>query len=159
MSTTPLEKVPAHVLALAARINEATTYDADGAGVLPEEFVETVVLAGHDISLETIKKVQDIELDFGDALVLANGDKGHAHIPQHKGLERTTLSARFGNDELKASYDAKIMVRAPGATEEKPKYGVGNLKLVSGIGQKRGNLKRIQDHLVAAATESGVFAK
>lgn len=148
--STNLEKVPAHVLALAAKINEAITYDDDGQGTLPETFVADNL--PEDVTVESIKRHQEVELDFGDALLLGHGDKSKSHMQANKGLDRTTTAMTFGNDQLLASYDRKVMTRAPGSTEEKPKYGASNLKLVSGIGAKRGNFKRIQEHLVTEAT-------
>lgn len=145
-----LEKVPAHVLALGAKINEAITYNDDGIGTLPETFVADNL--PEDVTVESIKRHQEVELDFGDALLLGHGDKSKSHLQANKGLDRTTTTVAFGHDQLAASYDRKVMTRAPGSTEEKPKYGASNLKLTSGIGQKRGNFKRIQDHLVAEGT-------
>jgi hypothetical protein len=146
-STTPLDKVPAHILALSLKIQEAITYDDDGAGVLPETFFAEHVLADAEITPEQFVKGQVAEMDFADAVLLGHGNKSKSHLQANANLERTTVIAKAGNDEIRASYDRKIMVRAPGATEEKPKYGVGNLKLVSDIGRKVGNFKRIQDHL------------
>lgn len=148
--STNLEKVPAHVLALAAKINEAITYDDDGQGTLPESFLADNL--PEDVTVDSLKRHQEVELDFGDALVLGNGDKSKSHLQANKGIDRTTVSLNIGHDQLLASYDRKVMTRAPGSTEEKPKYGASNLKLVSGIGQKRGNFKRIQEHLVTEAT-------
>lgn len=150
-----LEKVPAHVLALSAKLEAAITHDDEGTGVISEEF-----LAAHlpeDVTVESIKRHQEVELDFGDALLLANGNKSKTAMAANKGLDRATATLNYGHDQLTASYDRKVMTRAPGSTEEKPKFGASNLKLTTGIGQKRGNFKRIQEHLVAEATS--VFGK
>lgn len=154
--TTPLSKVPAHILAIAAKINESIVFDDDGASVLPETFYEENCLPEGQ-TIDMIKAGQASVMDFADALLLGHGDKSREHLAANKGLERTTVTAKAGNDELRASHDRQIMVRAPGQTEEKPKYGASNLKLVSDIGRKVGNFKRIQDHLQEAGTS--VFAQ
>lgn len=154
--TTPLSKVPAHILAIATKINEAIVFDEDGASVLPETFFEENCLP-EGVTIETFTSCQTAEMDFGDALLLGHGDKSREHLVANKNLERTTVTAKAGNDELRASHDRQVMVRAPGQTEEKPKYGASNLKLVSDIGRKVGNFKRIQDHLQEAGTS--VFAQ
>lgn len=155
-TTTPLSKVPAHILAMATKINESIAFDDDGASVLPETFFEENCLPEGQ-TIDMIKQGQAAVMDFADALLLGHGDKSREHLAANKGLERTTVTAKAGNDELRASHDRQVMVRAPGATEEKPKYGASNLKLVSDIGRKVGNFKRIQDHLQEAGTS--IFAK
>ena len=150
-----LEKVPAHVLALSVKLQENITHDDEGTGVISEEFLATHL--PEDVTIDSIKRHQEVELDFADALLLANGNKSQGHLVANKGIDRTTATLNYGHDQLTASYDRKIMTRAPGSTEEKPKFGASNLKLTTGIGQKRGNFKRIQEHLVAEATS--VFGK
>ncbi len=152
MSTsTPLSKVSPHILALAAKINEAIVFDADGASTMPDTFFAENCLP-EGVTMEIVGQVQTAEMDFADALLLGHGDKSREHLLANPTLERTTVIAKAGNDELRASHDRKIMVRAPGSTEEKPKYGASNLKLTSDIGRKVGNFRRIQEHLNETAT-------
>lgn len=150
-TTTPLSKVSAHILALAAKVNEAITFDDDGASVLPETFFADNCLP-EGVAMETVVQIQTAEMDFADALLLGHGDKSREHLLANPTMERTTVVARVGNDELKASHDRKIMVRAPGSTEEKPKYGASALKLTSDIGRRVGNFRRVQEHLNETAT-------
>ena len=53
----------------------------------------------------------------------------------------------MGHNSVRASYDRQITVRVPGTGEEKPKYGHASVKFETSAGQKRGNLKKIMDHL------------
>lgn len=147
-----LEKVPAHVIALGAKIAESLSFDSDGIGTLPETFFADTLPEG--VTVDSIKLGQEAVLDFGDALVLGLGDRSTLHMVSAEGkdLERTSVSVAVGHDNLKASFDRKVDVRAPGSTETKAKYGASALKLESGVGQRRGNLKKIQEHLVAGAT-------
>lgn len=147
-----LDKVPAHVLALAAKAEEALSYDDEGTGVLPESFFDDHVgELSEGLTGALVRQAQSAEMDFADALLLAHGRKSETLLKGNKDLDRTTVVAKAGNDELTASYDRKIMVRAPGSDTEKPKFGATSLKLKSDVGAKRGNFRRIQDHLTESA--------
>lgn len=140
-----LDKVPAHVKELAQKITDALTYDADGAGTLPETFFADNL--PEDVSLEAIKRGQEVEQDFTDALVLGHGNRSRQHLADHKDLDRTSAGLIMGHNSVRASYDRQITVRVPGTGEEKPKYGHASVKFETSAGQKRGNLKKIMDHL------------
>lgn len=151
MSNT-LDKVPAHVLALAAKIETALEYDAEGHAPLADSFFAEHVLPDLELTEEQANKYDDAKLDFANAVMLAHGNKSTTAMAANKDLERTTAVAKAGRDEIRASFDRKVMVRAPGSTEEKAKYGQASLKLTSGVGQPRGDYKRIKDHLNENAT-------
>lgn len=152
MST--LEKVPAHIVELAKKIKGEISFDADGVGSLPDDLFEKSLPEG--ISLELVKTVQAATLDFADAVALGLGEASNSHFKDHAGIDRTSVSVAMGHDKVTGVYDRKVMVRAPGSNEEKPKYGAVSLKLDSGIGAKRGAYKKIQEHLVSQATS--IFA-
>lgn len=146
-----LEKVPASVKELAAAINNAIAFDEDGTATLPETFFSDNLPEGLDI--ETVKRSQQAEVDFTDALVIGLGEKSIPHLKANKALDRTSVTASMGFSEVRASVDRKVDVRAPGQTETKPKYGAASVKLTVSAGQKRGNLKRAMEHINAQGIE------
>ena len=69
-----LDKVPAHVLALAAKAEEALSYDDEGTGVLPESFFDDHVgELSEGLTGALVRQAQSAEMDFADALLLAHG--------------------------------------------------------------------------------------
>lgn len=140
-----LNKVSQSIKDLGVKIEDAITFDDDGAATLPETFVKDNLPA--DLSLETVKLVQDQEATFAGALALGLGNAAKVHMTAQAGCDRVTGSIDYGNNTIRASVDRKIMVRAPGSSEEKPKFGNVSLKLDSGAAAKRGDLKRIVTHV------------
>lgn len=140
-----LNKVSEQIKNLAAKVEEAISFDDDGAAVLPETFVKDNL--GEDLDLDTVKRVQNTEATFAGALALGLGNASHTLMKDKADIERTSLSMEFGSNTIRASVDRKVMVRAPGATEEKPKYGNVSVRLDSGAAAKRGDLKRVLTHV------------
>lgn len=140
-----LEKVNARVLELAAKIEDAISFDDDGDATLPETFVADNLKEG--VTVDVIKEVQDEEAAFGSGLVLALGNKSLPAMQKDKGLNRTTAQLQYGNNVLKAGLDRKQVNRIPSTGEEKEKFGAAQLKLESGSAAKRGDLKRVLAHV------------
>jgi len=140
-----LNKVAQSIKDLGVKIQDSISYDDDGAATLPETFVKDNLPEG--LSLETIKAVQDTEATFAGALALGLGNSALVHMEAKPDVERVTGSIDYGNNTIRASVDRKIMVRAPGSTEEKPKFGNVSVKLDSGAAAKRGDLKRVVTHV------------
>ncbi|MNB58721.1 hypothetical protein D3C87_676160 [compost metagenome] len=145
-----LNKVSQSIKDLGAAYEAAITFDDDGAAVVPETFVkDNLALASgsEELAMETVKLVQQTEAVFAGGLALGLGNAGLKRMEANKDVERVTSSLDFGNNTIRASVDRKIMVRAPGSSEEKPKYGNVSVKLDSGAAAKRGDLKRIVTHV------------
>jgi len=141
-----LNKVSQSIKDLGLAIQTAITYDDDGAGVLPETFVkDNLALASgsEDLTLETVNLVHNTESNLAAGLALGLGKSTEELMKTKPEVERTSASLTFGSNVIKASVDRKVMVRAPGATEEKPKYGNVSVKLDSGAAAKRGDLKKV----------------
>lgn len=136
-----LNKVNQRSKDLAAKIEEALSFDDDGAGVLPETFVKDNLSEG--VTVEAIEAVQNEEAHFAAGLALGLGNASAKLMGTNKGIDRTSASLGFGANTIKASIDRKIMTRAPGSTEEKPKHGNLGIKMETGSSAKRGDLKRI----------------
>ncbi|MNE51696.1 hypothetical protein D3C80_1463340 [compost metagenome] len=150
-----LNKVSQSMKAVAAQLEAAVSFDDDGAAVIPETFVkDNLALASgsEELNLDTVKLVQDTEATFAGGFALGLGNAGLAHMQKKTDLERVTGSLDFGSNTIRASVDRKIMVRAPGSTEEKAKYGNVSVKLDSGAAAKRGDLKRVVTHVNDAFT-------
>ncbi len=155
-----LNKVSEQIKNLAAKVEEAISFDDDGAAVLPETFVkDNLALASgsEELTLDTVKLVQNTEATIAGATALGLGNATHNRMKEKPDLERTSLSVEFGSNTIRASVDRKVMVRAPGATEEKPKYGNVSVRLDSGAAAKRGDLKRVLTHVTETFAAS--FAK
>lgn len=145
-----LNKVSQSIKDLGLAFEAAITYDDDNAAVVPETFVkDNLALASgsEELTLETVKLVQSTESNFAGGLALGLGNSAKARMEANKDVERVTSSLEFGNNTIRASVDKKIMVRAPGSSEEKPKFGNVSVKLDSGAAAKRGDLKRIVTHV------------
>jgi hypothetical protein len=140
-----LNKVSDEIKKLGQIVEASLTYDDDGAAVLPETFVKDNLEEGLDLDL--IKRVQNTEATFAGALALGLGNSSRQRMQDKPDLERTSVSLDFGNNTIRASVDRKVMVRAPGATEERAKYGNVSVKLDSGAAAKRGDLKRVITHV------------
>jgi len=147
-----LNKVSERIKTLALKVEEAITFDDDGAAVLPESFVKDNLVEG--VTIESIKAGQDEEASFASALALGLGTATHVLMKEKNDLERTTATLDFGNNTIRAAVDRKVMVRAPGATEERAKYGNTTVRLDSGATAKRGDLKRILSHTTEMYAQS-----
>jgi hypothetical protein len=150
-----LEKVPAHVIALAATIKEGINFDAEGVGSIADNVFEVALPEGLD--LDTVKKVQDTVLDFADATALALGEAGMEHMNVQKDLKSVSLKVKAGRDSVSTEFARAVERRNPATNETFTKYGVVSTKLSSGVGAGRGNYKRIVDSLSERA--AGVFAQ
>jgi hypothetical protein len=147
-----LNKVSEQIKSLAAKVESNISFDDDGAAVLPETFVKDNLPEG--VTIEGIKQVQDTEANFAGALALGLGNATHGLMKEKADLNRTSASLDFGNNTIRASVDRKVMVRAPGSTEEKAKYGNVSVKLDSGAAAKRGDLKRVLTHVTESFAAS-----
>lgn len=140
-----LDKVNDRVKELALKIEEAISFDDDGAATIPETFVKDNLATG--LAIEVVKSVQDEEAAFGSGLLLALGNKSLTAMEADKNLTRTTATLAFGANNLKAAVDRRVMVRMPQTGEEKEKLGASQLKLESGASAKRGDLKKVLAHV------------
>lgn len=150
-----LSKINPRARELAEKIEAAITLDDDGASVLPETFVSDNL--PEELNLDVIRKVQDEEAAFGAGLLLGLGNKSMSAMEADKNLTRTTATLAFGNNNLKAAVDRATQVRNPQTGEERTKFGSGQLKLESGASAKRGDLKKVIQHITESYTASGKF--
>ncbi len=150
-----LNKVHQRSKDIAAKVEASLTFDDDGAGVLPETFVKDNLAEG--LTIEAVEAVQSEEAYFATGLALGLGNASAKLMGENKGIDRTSASLGFGANTIKASVDRKIMTRAPGSTEEKPKFGNLGVKLESGSAAKRGDLKRVATAINENFT--GLFGK
>lgn len=146
-----LDKVPASVKELAEKIGAALAYDDDGVAPNLDNLYAETLPEGLDV--ETVKLVQTSEREFTDALSLATGDTGVPFMKKNAAVNCVSTSANMGMNSVQVAVHRKIDVRAPGSTETKPKFGAASVKLTSNAGQKRGNLKRIMEHINTMGTE------
>lgn len=145
-----LNKVNEKIKSLAAAFETAISFDDDGAAVVPETFVKdhlAMASGSEELTMETVQLVQDTEANFVSGAVLGLGNASLPHMKKHKDLARTTATLQFGSNQIRAAVDRTLMVRAPGASEEKAKAGVATAKLDSGASAKRGDLKRVITHI------------
>ncbi len=150
-----LNKVSQAAKDLAVKIQDAIAYDDDGSATLPETFTAdnlTAATGDEAITMETVKAVQNGEATFATALALGLGNSAQVHMTTKPEVERVSTTLAYGNNNIRASVDRKVMVRAPGSSEEKPKFGNVSLKLDSGAAAKRGDLKRVVTHVNEAFT-------
>lgn len=72
-------------------------------GLLPE-----------DISLETLKRVQQFSSDFYAGAVHATGTLGEAYLKKHKNVDKVSLEKlALGKDSVRIQYDRQTEVSSP----------------------------------------------
>lgn len=142
-----LNKVDEKIKLIGAQIEAALSFDDDGAAVIPETFVKdnlAVASGNSELTLETVRLVQDTEATFVGGLALGLGNASLGVMKKNKDVVRATASLEFGADVIRAAVDRVQMVRVPTTGEEKEKFGSMSVKLDSGANAKRGDLKRVQ---------------
>ncbi|MNO47305.1 hypothetical protein D3C76_376150 [compost metagenome] len=150
-----LNKVSQAMKDVAAQFEADVSFDDDGATVLPETWVKDNLAkasGSEELTLDTVNLVQNTEATLAGGIALGLGNAGVKRMQEKKDLERVSASVDFGANTIRASVDRQIMVRAPGATEEKPKFGNVSVKLDSGAAAKKGDLKRVVTHVNEAFT-------
>lgn len=140
----PLSKVSQEVRDLATKLQPAVqaalAADAD-ATVGAELFNDSLP---EDVSVDVVKRVQKLELDFSDALTLATAEASLEVMKKDKAREIHTIKAGVGSSEAKVEFRRSRKVRSPGTGEEMTVFGTLSTSLVSGIGSKRGNYAKIK---------------
>jgi hypothetical protein len=155
-----LNKVDEKIKLVGAAVEAALSFDDDGAAVIPETFVkDNLALASgnEELTLETVRLVQDTEATFAGGLALGLGNAALPAMKKNADMARATASLEFGADVIRAAVDRVQMVRVPTTGEEKEKFGSVSVKLDSGANAKRGDLKRVLTYVSESFATS--FAK
>lgn len=143
-----LEKTSQAVVDLSKKIGEAIVIDGNLATV-GKDLYETNLPEGLDLA--TVKRVQEHNLDFSDAVTLALGERGLVHLKDNKDIEALALTVNIGHDRITSEFRRHRQYRNPADNTTLDKYGVAETKYVSGINAKRPAYKEIQAHLSTQA--------
>ncbi len=143
-----LDKVNENVKALAEKIQGEITFDGNVASVPKDLYKKTLP---EDLSVETVKKVQEHNLDFSDAVTLAFGRRATEHLRDHKDIDSASLTVNVAHDRVSSEFRRHRTYRNPSDNTNFDKWGVTETKFVSGINAKRNGYKEIQSHLSAEA--------
>lgn len=145
-----LEKVSAETLAHADRLQPGLKFDAEGASHVSDDDIAKA-LEAEGLTLEGAKQYQRGLLRIADGLTLATGRAGTDFLGKNKDVDRVSVTAKIGSDHITSEFSRSAQLRNPGTGETFTKYGIASTKLASGIGAKRGEYKRIQEHLADSA--------
>lgn len=154
-TTTKLDKVSETAKTLATTIRSELSFDGEGSGVLADDIFERTLPA--DVTLDTVKRVQNHTLDFANGLTLALGEAGIEHLNGHLDLASVNVRAKLGNDTVASEFHRTREGRNPATGETVVKYGAVSTKYTTGVGAGRGDYKRVQEHLSESA--AAVFNK
>lgn len=147
----PLSKVNTEVQELANKLQpvvaEALKTGADAA--LGEEAFNNNL--PEDITIDVVKRVQKIELDFVDALALATSEASIELMSSDKKRDIHSVTAKVGTSDAKIDFRRSRDVKSPSTGEAMTVYGNLSAGLVSGIGAKRGNYAKIKTAMAAKA--------
>lgn len=143
-----LDKISDNVKSLANKIATEITFDGNVASVPKDLYKKHLP---EDMCYETVKKVQEFNLDFADATTLAFGRKATEHLKDNKDIDGASLSVNVAHDRVSSEFRRHRQYRNPADGSTFDKYGVTETKYVSGINAKRTAYKEIQAHLCEQA--------
>ena len=140
----PLSKVNQEVRDLAAKIQPAvkTALEASADATLGDEVFADAL--PEDITVDLVKRVQRIELDFADAVSLATAEASIEIMAKDKARDVHTVKVGVGSSEAKVEFRKSRQVRNVGTGEDMTVFGALSTSMVSGIGSKRGNYAKIK---------------
>lgn len=143
-----LDKISDNVKALADKVATEITFDGNVASV-PKDLYKKTLPEGMDI--ETVKKVQEHNMDFSDAVTLAFGRRATEHLRDNKDIDSASLSVNVAHDRVSSEFRRHKTYRNPSDNSTFDRHGVTETKFVSGINAKRNGYKEIQAYLSAEA--------
>ena len=151
-----LDKVTDRVKQVGEQLAQRLAVDAEGSiQTTAELFAETLP---EGVTLESVIAGQNATQDFADGLGLAVKILGLPALKANPELAAITVAgAAAGNDKIAVQLLRSRDGRNPQTGEVTTKHGVLSLSYVTGIGAKRGNLKRIQE--ATSAEAAAIFGK
>ena len=131
---------------LAAKLVEGFTLGDAGAVTSPDNLMEQFLQdSGTEVTLDTIKSVQQITANFVDTATLAFGRASIDFFGKDKTLDSTETKIKVGNDKLRIAMTRSAEV---GVGENRSvKYGQTKVQYLVSGGSNVGSMKKIRQTL------------